>query len=67
MIKNLIGENAGKAWKCLDENGETSFSKLAKATNLNKEELLLAIGWLAREGKIYQTEPFTKNWKISLN
>lgn len=66
MIKNLIGENAGKAWKSLNENGESSFSKLSKSTNLTKDELLLAIGWLAREGKILQTEPFTKNWKLKL-
>ena len=66
MIKNIIGENAGKVWKCLDENGVTSFSKLSKLTKLSKEELLLAIGWLSREGKIFQTEPHTKNWMLKL-
>lgn len=66
MIKNVIGENAGKVWKCLNDNGETSFTKLTKLTELKKEELLLAIGWLSREGKIHHTEPFTKNWKLKL-
>ena len=66
MIKNKIGENAGKVWESLDENGVTSLAELLKLTKLSKQELLLAIGWLAREGKIYQTEPYSKNWKLEL-
>ena len=66
MIKNVIGDNAGKVWTILNENGETLFNEIKKSTKLNSEDLLLAIGWLAREGKIYQSEPYSKNWKLLL-
>jgi len=64
MIKNEIGENAGKIWETLNEKGELSIDKLKTLTELNKQQLLMAIGWLAREEKIFQTNPYEKDWKI---
>ena len=46
-----IGENAGKVWGAL-ENGAQGIKALKKATKLKNDELALALGWLAREGKV---------------
>jgi len=46
-----IGENAGAIWGAL-QNGALGMKALKKATKLKNEELYLALGWLAREGKV---------------
>ena len=46
-----IGENAGLVWGAL-QNGAQGVKALKKATKLKNEELFLALGWLAREGKL---------------
>ena len=46
-----IGENAGLIWAAL-ENGALALKALKKATKLKNEDLYLALGWLAREGKL---------------
>ena len=46
-----IGENAGAVWAAL-HNGAQGLKALKKATKLKNEELYLALGWLAREGKV---------------
>lgn len=53
-----IGENAGLIWGAL-QNGALELKALKKATKLKNEELYLALGWLAREGKV----AFTTNEK----
>jgi len=50
-----IGENAGLIWNAL-LNGAQGIKALKKATKLKNEDLFLALGWLAREGKISFTE-----------
>lgn len=50
-----IGSNAGLVWSAL-QNGAQGLKALKKATKLKNEELFLALGWLAREGKISFTE-----------
>lgn len=48
-----FGENAGKIWSALNEQGDAVDEKtLMKLTNLSNQELYAAIGWLARENKI---------------
>lgn len=47
-----IGMNAGIVWRVLHDN-KCSWEELVKATGLNPLELSAAIGWLAREGKIF--------------
>lgn len=47
----MIGANAGKIWNAL-QNGALSTKALKKATKLKEAELNLALGWLAREGKL---------------
>lgn len=46
-----IGFNAGLIWGAL-QNGAQGLKALKKATKLKNEELYLALGWLAREGKV---------------
>ena len=50
-----IGENAGLVWGAL-QNGALGVKALKKATKLKNDELFLALGWLAREGKVTFTE-----------
>ncbi len=46
-----IGENAGLVWNAL-QGGAQGLKALKKATKLKNEDLFLALGWLAREGKV---------------
>ena len=55
MITTKIGENAGLIWNALQDDALT-FKALKKATKLKNDELYLALGWLAREGKVSFTE-----------
>lgn len=53
-----IGTWAGEVYKAL-ENTEVkvlSMKDLKKVTKLKKDELMAALGWLGREGKIALTE-----------
>ena len=47
-----IGEYAGKVWQALSKNGSMSMAKLVKAVGQPRDNVMQALGWLAREGKI---------------
>jgi len=49
---STIGEIAGRIWKYLDANGECSLASLKKYLELKPDQVTLALGWLAREGKV---------------
>lgn len=53
-----IGTWAGEVYKALEttETHLLGLKGLKKATKLKKDELMAAIGWLGREGKIAITE-----------
>ena len=51
MITTKIGENAGLIWSAL-QDGALTLKALKKATKLKNDDLNLALGWLAREGKV---------------
>ena len=55
MITTKIGENAGLIWNAL-QGGALTLKALKKATKMKNDELYLALGWLAREGKVSFTE-----------
>lgn len=56
MNAAIIGENAGLIWNAL-QNGALSTKDLKKATKIKTvADLNLALGWLARENKIYFEE-----------
>lgn len=48
-----IGLCAGEVWKYLDSHeGEAKLKMLLSGINAPKETILMAVGWLAREGYI---------------
>ena len=47
-----IGLAAGEIWGVLAAHGETDLSSLVAQSPHSHDEVLLGIGWLAREGKI---------------
>jgi len=51
-----IGETAGAVWKVLSENGSLSPAKVVERVGGNRDLVMQAIGWLAREGKLEITE-----------
>ena len=56
MIIEEIGSNAGKIWNLLDEQGNQSLKELKKKLKMTDQQFYLAVGWLAREGKIFDFE-----------
>ncbi|MDD5687749.1 MAG: winged helix-turn-helix domain-containing protein [Elusimicrobia bacterium] len=52
MWTPIIGESAGKVWQVLNKKGQVEINAIKKATNLNDGSLYMALGWLAREGKV---------------
>jgi hypothetical protein len=55
MLNEKIGNNAGLIWSVL-ESGLLNVKAVKKATKLNEKDLNLALGWLAREGKVQFNE-----------
>ncbi|MGL4511507.1 MAG: winged helix-turn-helix domain-containing protein [Lacipirellulaceae bacterium] len=47
-----IGNAAGEAWKLLAEEGPQTLAALKKLTPGSADLTLMALGWLAREGKL---------------
>lgn len=56
------GETAGAIWRLLAENGRTSLSALIKQVDAPREQVLLAVGWLAREDKLVFSEDKRGRW-----
>ena len=52
MIKFDIGVNAGIIWHLLSEKGALTTHQLGKLTGFERQELMLALGWLSRESKV---------------
>lgn len=52
-MRHEIGTNVGIVWQAVAaESGKIAFEELLKATRLTKSQVLLALGWLARENKV---------------
>lgn len=47
-----IGQVAGQVWGFLDVHGESSTLQIRSSLKITQTLLFLALGWLAREGKI---------------
>jgi len=47
-----IGQTAGQVWKFLEAHGESTLSGVEKGVEAPKAMVSMAVGWLAREGKI---------------
>ena len=51
-----IGETAGIVWKNLDKHGAMSLAKLVERVGGNRDIVMQAVGWLAREDKLEISE-----------
>lgn len=60
-----IGITAGDIWHYLDEHGKSSLSQVMREIDTDKEQMLMAIGWLAREGHVI-VERSGRDYQISL-
>lgn len=60
-----IGIVAGDIWHFLDQHGEVSLSALVQGIDKPRDNVLMSLGWLAREGHVVlqQTE---SDYKVSL-
>ena len=47
-----IGIVAGDIWHYLDQHREVALSKLVKGTDRPRDNVLMSLGWLAREGHV---------------
>ena len=47
-----IGIVAGDIWHFLDQHGEVKFSELARGIDKPRDNVLMSLGWLAREGHV---------------
>ena len=58
MTIETIGTWAGEVYKALEASDTRmlGFKALKKATKLKKDEIMAALGWLGREGKIVIAE-----------
>ena len=60
-----IGIVAGEIWHYLDQHGEASFSDLAKGIERTPDNVLMSLGWLAREGHVILVK-INNDYQISL-
>jgi len=52
MREDDIGRAAGRVWTYLEANGRSSVSRVARSVEGGQQLALMALGWLAREGKL---------------
>jgi hypothetical protein len=52
MSPEIIGQTAGDVWKVLSDRGGQTLAGLKKAVDASDDQVMLAVGWLAREDKL---------------
>jgi len=60
-----IGIVAGDIWHFLDQHGEVNLSELAKGIDKPWDNVLMSLGWLAREGHVV-LQQIDGDYKVSL-
>ena len=60
-----IGIIAGDIWHFLDQRQEVTLDELVKGIDKPRDDILMSLGWLAREGHIVLQQS-GNNYKISL-
>jgi len=60
-----IGIVAGDIWHFLDQHGEVMLSGLVKGIDKPQDDVLMSLGWLAREGHVI-LQKIGSEYKISL-
>jgi hypothetical protein len=59
MVRDIsvkFGEDAGKIWTTLSQNGHLHKDDLISVAKLNDDEFQAGLGWLARENKISRVD-----------
>jgi hypothetical protein len=63
---DMIGTTAGAVWQFLRESGPASLSAIEKGVDAPRTVVAMALGWLAREGKLRtQEEGRTVRFEVS--
>jgi len=60
-----IGIVAGDIWHFLDQHGEVTLTALIKGIDKPRDNVLMSLGWLAREGHVIVLQ-VEGDYKISL-
>ena len=60
-----IGIVAGDIWHFLDQQGEVTLSVLVRGIDKPRDNVLMSLGWLAREGHVI-VQQTDSEYKISL-
>lgn len=60
-----IGITAGDIWHFLDQHGEVNLTDLIKGIDKTRDDVLMSVGWLAREGHVV-VQKINGNYKIDL-
>ena len=60
-----IGIVAGDIWHYLDQHGEVTLSDLVRGIDKPRDNVLMSLGWLAREGHVV-LQQINGEYKISL-
>lgn len=60
-----IGIIAGDIWHYLDQQGDVTLSALISDIDKNRDNVLMSLGWLAREGHVI-VQNIVGDYKISL-
>ncbi len=47
-----IGIVAGEIWHFLDQHGDVTLTTLLKGIDRHRDNVLMSLGWLAREGHV---------------
>ena len=62
-LTSKIGTNAGRVWRVMDIWGDVSISTIGRLADMSEKEAYAAIGWLAKENKIFINEKQMYNLK----
>jgi len=65
-MNNQVGLIAGDVYQKLNAKGQLSMNQLKKEINQNETLVTMAIGWLAREGKVNLSKE-RNTIKVTLN
>ena len=60
-----IGIVAGDIWHFLDNKGEVTLAELVNGIDKPRDNVLMSLGWLAREGHVI-VQQIDRDYKISL-
>lgn len=60
-----IGITAGEIWHYLDHHGEATLADLVQGIDKPRDNVLMSLGWLAREGHVV-LQKINEDYKVSL-